>query len=117
PKVVVPRPQSASRCTRTCVLGWHRRLRETVVVEKPCSARWDAWGTRIRCGTTATLCDDGHILIAGGTVGDLISADLELFDPVAGASVLGGAMAQPRTGHAAAKLADGKGLIVGGTNR
>jgi len=46
----------------------------------------------------------------------LISADLELFDPVAGVSVLGPAMTQPRSGHAAAKLANGKVLIAGGTS-
>ena len=37
--------------------------------------------------------DDGRILITGGTTaGNLISADLELFDPVAASSAIAGEM-------------------------
>ena len=68
-----------------------------------------------RVDHTATVLPDGRVLIAGGRVDGLISADLEIFDPVSGSSVLTASLAQPRTGHAAARLPDGRVLIAGGT--
>lgn len=66
-------------------------------------------------GHTATLLDDGRVLVAGGTVNGLISSDIELFDPASGTSTLVALMVQPRTDHAAARLADDTVLIVGGS--
>ena len=63
--------------------------------------------------TTATLLADGHVLIAGGRL-ESGERRLELFDPASGTSTLRASMAQPRTGHAAARLADGTVMIVGG---
>ena len=56
------------------------------------------------------------MLVTGGTVDGLISADVEIFDPATGSSHLVSTLAEPRTGHAAARLADGRVLIAGGTN-
>ena len=42
------------------------------------------------------------------------SADVEIFDPVAGTSTFAATMAAPRAWHASSRLADGRVLIVGG---
>jgi hypothetical protein len=55
------------------------------------------------------------VLVAGGTVAGLVRNDLELFDPSSGTSEPSATMPQPRSGHAAARLADGTVLIAGGT--
>ena len=68
-----------------------------------------------RVDASATRLDDGRVLITGGRVADLTSADAELYDPSVGASTLVALMAQPRSGHASALLTDGTVLIVGGT--
>jgi galactose oxidase-like protein len=50
-----------------------------------------------RTGHTATLLDDGRVLVAGGTVNDLLSADLEIFDLATGTSTVVGPIAQHAT--------------------
>ena len=70
-----------------------------------------------RAAHTATLLDNGRVLIAGGFVGDgdgLSSA--ELFDPERGAFTSAPAMKATRSGHTATLLPDGKVLIAGGYN-
>jgi len=69
---------------------------------------------------TATLLNNGRILITGGgsSVGLLASA--EVYDPVTGAFNVAGDMAIPRRSHTATLLSNGKVLIAGGsggTNR
>ena len=70
---------------------------------------------------TATLLQDGRVLIAGGeTTGEaqgskeaVVSA--ELYDPNTAAFALTGAMNAPRASHTATLLEDGRVLIAGGS--
>src|SRR6185436_6392750 len=83
----------------------------------------------IRAYSTATLLDDGRVLIAGGTggIGGAVSVDgqsadpssqtlatAELYDPTTDTYAPTGSMAAPRALHTATRLADGRVLIVGG---
>jgi hypothetical protein len=65
---------------------------------------------------TATLLQNGKVLIAGGTPRDSSNptATAEVYDPVAGTFSATGGMATAREEHTATLLNDGKVLIVGG---
>ncbi len=67
---------------------------------------------------TATLLDDGSVLITGGVgpgLEDVSIKDAQRFDPNTGRfSLLAGTMVQGRTEHTATPLPGGKVLIVGG---
>ena len=70
-----------------------------------------------RAAHTATLLENGRVMIAGGFVGDggaLSSA--ELFDPERGAFVSATRMSAARSAHTATRLHNGKVLIAGGYN-
>ena len=65
---------------------------------------------------TATLLNDGRVLIAGGGSADLI-ATAEIYDPKTGAFSETGRLSTPRHKHAAGLLPDGRVLIVGGSDQ
>ena len=67
-------------------------------------------------GATATLLQDGRVLVAGGEVesdGDASSA-ADLYDPTTGQWTPTGRMRTARRGHIATLLADGRVLVAGG---
>ena len=67
---------------------------------------------------TATLLPDGRVLIAGGMnhLGAATFLDsAEFFDPTSGAFTTAGTLVNVRSGHQAATLADGRVLLVGGS--
>lgn len=67
---------------------------------------------------TATLLDDGRVLVVGGfTTGATYLSSAELFDPATGSFSATGSMAHVRAGHTASRLPDGRVLIAGGFNR
>jgi hypothetical protein len=80
----------------------------------PKEGTWTATGEMIEAGgTTATLLPDGRVLVAG-TGGGQISA--ELYDPGSGTWTATGNMAEAPAGETATLMADGKVLLVAGSN-
>ncbi|HEY3490237.1 MAG TPA: kelch repeat-containing protein [Candidatus Deferrimicrobiaceae bacterium] len=67
---------------------------------------------------TATLLLDGKVLFAGGYLDTGLNrieiADIMIYDPAAGKSVLAGKMSRSRLMHTATQLLDGKILFAGG---
>jgi hypothetical protein len=73
--------------------------------------------THGRYRQTATLLEDGRVLITGGDIvpGSDVPASAELFDPATGTFAPTGSLASKnRAGHTAIRLADGRVLLVGG---
>ena len=64
---------------------------------------------------TATLLQNGKVLVAGGWGGDRPLRKAELYDPETGVWNLTGNLNLARFGHVATLLADGKVLITGGS--
>ena len=67
-----------------------------------------------RAGCTATVLDDGRVLITGGYATQPL-ASTELFEPARGAFTIGPNMQAARVGHTATLLSDGEVLIAGGS--
>ena len=64
---------------------------------------------------TATLLNDGKVLVTGGqATGRVNQTSAEIYDPATGAWTSAGDMSVARTGHAAARLLDGRVLVTGG---
>jgi hypothetical protein len=66
--------------------------------------------------TTATLLNNGMVLVAGGYNDSGTVASAELYDPTTGAFTLTGSMNQPRSYHTSTLLPNGMVLIAGGHN-
>ena len=64
--------------------------------------------------STATLLQNGKILLAGGVNGQPVSS-AELYDPSSATSVTIGSMKTNRTYHTATLLPNGKVLVAGGS--
>ena len=69
-------------------------------------------GFRHDAGGTATALGDGSVLVAGGQVPAISTA--ERYDPASERWTVAGDMATARRGHTATRLADGRVLIAGG---
>ena len=64
---------------------------------------------------TATLLEDGRVLIAGGrSVAAGTNASSEIWDPADGSFTVGQRMVVNRFGHAATRLLDGRVVVIGG---
>ena len=69
-----------------------------------------------RAAHTATLLQNGKVLVVGGFAGGNTLATAELFDPATKTFTLAGNMSVARAGHSATLLSNGKVLIAGGYN-
>jgi hypothetical protein len=72
--------------------------------------------TTARVYHSATLLNNGKVLIAGGWDGSHAVASAELYDPATRTFTPTGSMTAPRWFHTAALLADGRVLIAGGSS-
>ena len=68
---------------------------------------------KARLGHTATLLQNGLVLVAGGN-GLEIFASCELYDPISATWTPTGNLVRPHTGHTASLLNDGRVLLAGG---
>jgi hypothetical protein len=79
------------------------------------SLRPTAGGRQGRAAHTATLLDDGRVLVAGGAGA---SQDVprwpQIYDPASGGWSFGAMMPVSRADHTATRLADGRVLLAGG---
>lgn len=69
-----------------------------------------------RSNHTATILNDGRVLVAGGNTDAFQTAECELFNPINNTWNVISPMLEPRYSHAAILLKNGNVLISGGTN-
>jgi galactose oxidase-like protein/Big-like domain-containing protein/Kelch motif protein len=84
----------------------------------PATGQFSAAGnmTTARVKHTATVLNNGRVLLTGGVGPDAITAlaSTEVFDPATQQFTAAGAMNTPRAGHTATLLNNGKGLVAQG---
>ncbi len=80
------------------------------------TGNWTSTGSMAspRQGQTATLLQNGEVLVAGGVNGVTYLSSAELYDPSAGTWSSAGSMSTPRAGGTATLLRSGKVLMAGG---
>ena len=95
----------------------------TAEIYDPATGRFMPTGSmyRPRSYFTAVSLSDGRVLVAGGLSGGQypnhrVEATAEIYDPVTGRFTATGNMTVPRYKQGAARLPDGKVLIVGGSD-
>jgi len=92
----------------------------TAEVYDPAIGTWTGSGdlNESRAHHTATLLPDGRVMVCGGTANGFSNpgtrSSIELYDPAQGTWTLAGTMSQPRVGHTATLLPNGKVLLAGG---
>ena len=94
---------------------------KTAELYSPVSGEWSATGTLTlengRSSHTATLLEDGMVLVVGGnTFGPLMAEGAELYDPAHGLWRSTGTPTTVRVDHTATRLQNGKVLIAGGVS-
>jgi WD40 repeat protein len=89
----------------------------TAELYDPGTGTWSFTGDMIgaRCCQTATLLDDGKVLVAGGFNLDNVKT-AELYDPVTGTWSMTGSLNNARYWHTATLLQDGRVLVARGSD-
>ena len=90
----------------------------TAEIFDPATRTWASAGTiPPRFGHSATLLEDGRVLVAGGVTGPVIvTPSVQLFDPAAQAWTAAAPLGTARAFHSATLLADGRVLVAAGAD-
>lgn len=109
--------------------NYYTEVLDSAEVYDPATGTWTVTGPmrRFRAGHTATLLPDGRVLVAGGTQGnnqhqlfdifDILGtalANSEIYDPASNSWSNGPVMHEPKAGHVAVTLQDGRIAMLGG---
>jgi hypothetical protein len=98
------------------VLGFSSTTFASAELYDPITGIWSTTGSMSvgRADHTATLLNNGKVLVAGGQVGSSTIASAELYDPDAGTWSTTGSMNVGRNTRTATLLKDGQVLVAGG---
>ncbi|NVN90125.1 MAG: hypothetical protein HXX11_05920 [Desulfuromonadales bacterium] len=114
-KVLITGGEQADPGCQTCIVGI---ILKSAELYDPVMGAFSATGNMSagRVGHTATLLQNGKVLITGGAINYSGSGtgDAELYDPITGTFSSTGSLNTPRIEHTATFLPNGKVLIVGG---